>query len=89
MTIGLILLFKNLHSQGGFYYRIILPVSKASYGMYLGHMVALSAYSSLFRSLISSTPLVILTTAVCSFITTAIASVLIQRIPKIGKFIIG
>ena len=89
MTIGFIFLFKNIRSQGSFYTRVVLPVSKASYGMYLGHMVALSAFSALFRSLIPSTPLVILTTAVCSFVTAAIAAVLIQRIPKIGKYIIG
>lgn len=89
MTIGLILLFKNIHAQGVFYNRIVLPVSKASYGMYLGHMVALSAYSALFRPLIPSTPLVILLTAVCSFVTVAVAAVLIQRIPRIGKYIIG
>lgn len=89
MTIGLILLFKNIHAQGVFYNRIVLPVSKASYGMYLGHMVALSAYSALFRPLIPSTPLVILLTAVCSFVTVAVAAVLIQRIPRIGKNIIG
>ena len=89
MTIGLILLFKNIHAQGAFYNRIVLPVSKASYGMYLAHMVALSAYAGLFRSLIPSTPLVILTTAVCSFVTVAIAAVLLQRIPKVGKYIMG
>ena len=89
MTIGLVLLFKNIHTQGVFYKRIVLPVSKASYGMYLAHMAVLSVYAGLFRSLIPSTPLVILSTAVCSFITVAIAAVLLQRIPKIGKIIMG
>mgnify|MGYP003291596370 FL=1 len=89
MTIGLILLFRNIHASGAFYNRIILPISKASYGMYLGHMVALSAFAGLFRSLIPSTPLVILATSACSFVTVAIAAVLIQRIPGVGKYIAG
>lgn len=89
MTIGLILLFRNIHAQGAFYKYVILPISKASYGMYLGHMVALSAFAGLFRALIPSTPLVILATAVSSFATVAIAAILLQRIPKIGKYIAG
>lgn len=89
MTIGLILIFKNIHAQGIFYNRILLPVSKASYGMYLAHMVALSSYSALFQSCMTSTPLIILSTAVCSFVTAAVAAPFLQRIPKIGKYIIG
>lgn len=89
MTIGLTLLFKNIRAQGAFYKRIVLPVSKASYGMYLGHMVALSVYATLFRDMIPSTLLIILSTAVCSFITVAIAALLLRRIPVVGKYIIG
>lgn len=89
MTIGTLLLLRNVNSSGKFYRHVILPVSKASYGMYLGHMVALSAYSTLFRSLLSQTPLVILLTAVSSFVTVAVVAVALQRIPKVGKYIIG
>lgn len=89
MTIGLVLLLKNITSCGKFYKKVLLPVSKASYGMYLGHMVALAAYAGLFRSLIGSTPLVILATAIASFVTVAAIAVAVQRIPKVGKLIIG
>lgn len=89
MTIGAVLMLKNIRSCGKFYARVLLPVSKASYGMYLGHMVALSAYSGLFRSLIPSTPLVIIITAIASFVTAAVVAVVLQRIPKLGKLIIG
>ena len=89
MTIGSILMLKNIRSEGKFYNKVLLPVSKASYGMYLAHMVALSAYSGLFRSLIPSTPLVILSTAVATFVTVAVAAVAIQRIPEVGKLIVG
>lgn len=89
MTIGLILVLRNIKSSGKFYRNIILPVSKASYGMYLGHMVALAAYSALFRSILGSTPLIIISTAVCSFVTVAVIAVAIRRIPKVGRYIIG
>lgn len=89
MTIGMILLLRNICCSGKFYARMVLPVSRASYGMYLGHMVALAAYSALFRSLMSSTPLIIISTAVCTFITVAVVAVALQRIPKVGKYIIG
>lgn len=89
MTIGLVLMMKNITASGAFYSRVLLPVSKASYGMYLGHMVALAAYSSLFRGIMGSTPLIIISTAVCTFVTVAVAAVLVKRIPVIGKYIMG
>lgn len=89
MTIGAILLIMKITSCGKFYEHVIVPVSRAGYGMYLGHMVVLALYSSLFRSVIQSTPLVILSTAGASFITTAILAVIIRKIPVVGKFIIG
>jgi hypothetical protein len=36
-----------------------------------------------------TTPVEIMASAVCGFIATAIVSVAIQKIPKIGKYIIG
>lgn len=89
MTIGLIFMMKNITASGAFYRRILLPISQASYGMYLGHMVALAAYSSLFRGIMSSTPLIIISTAVCSFVTVSVVAVLVRRIPVIGKYIMG
>ncbi|MCQ2177224.1 MAG: acyltransferase family protein [Bacteroidales bacterium] len=89
MTIGLILVLRNITSSGKFYERIILPVSKASYGMYLGHMVALSFFSALYRGMIVSTPLTILATAFSSFAVVAVVAVLVRKIPVIGKYIIG
>ena len=99
MTFGLILLLRLCTSSGKFYSRIVLPVSKASYGMYLCHMLILAKFASLFRSAlgigadgclgIATTPVEILLTAVCSYICVAAVSVILQRIPKAGKFIIG
>ena len=99
MTVGWILLFRKFTWNGGFYQRILLPISKASYGMYLCHMFVLVFFSGLFLGTfrtgneglfgIWTTPLEILLTALCTFLTTAIVCTLIQRVPKVGKWLIG
>lgn len=99
MTVGWILLFRRCQASGKFYSKVVLPVSKASYGMYLCHMLALAAFSSLFRSVwgigaegafgFFTTPVQIVLTAVCSYICVALVCVLVGRIPKIGKLIVG
>ncbi len=99
MSVAWILLFKKVRSEGSFYKRILLPVSKASYGIYLMHLLILVPISGAFRDLLGSgsegilgfwtTPVEILASAITAFICTAAVSVLLQRIPKAGKYIIG
>lgn len=99
MTVGFILLFKRCNCSGRFYEKVVLPVSKASYGMYLCHMLALGSFASLFRSVfgigengilgVMTTPVQIILTAVCSYACVAVFSVLVQKIPKIGRILIG
>ena len=99
MTVALILLFRKMTAAGGFYRRVLLPVSQASYGMYLAHLLILVAFSDLFRGALGvgeagvlgvwTTPVEILLTAVCSFVTTAVGAVLVRKIPLVGKWIVG
>lgn len=99
MTVGWVLFFKGLGSVSAFYEKVVLPVSKASYGMYLSHMLFLAFFSGLFRNLwgvgdqgvlgACTTPVQILLTAVCSYVCVAVFSVLVQRIPKLGRWIVG
>ncbi|MBQ0096308.1 MAG: acyltransferase [Bacteroidales bacterium] len=99
MTVGWILLFRKFNSEGKFYRKIVLPVSKASYGMYLVHMLALSSYATLFRNAlgigtegclgIMTTPVEIIATAVCSYVTVAVICTMLQKIPVAGKWIVG
>ena len=99
MTIGWVLLFRKISSCGSFFRRILLPVSKASYGMYLCHMIVLAAVSGWLRSSLGTglegqlgiwtTPVQILATALLTFLATAAFSVAVQRIPKVGKWIVG
>lgn len=99
MTIAWVLLFRKIKSGGRFYERVLLPVSKASYGMYLCHMLLLGAISAWLRTALGTgndgvlgvwtTPVQILSTALLSFVGVALFSVLVRRIPKLGKWIIG
>lgn len=99
MTIGWILLFRKIKSSGCFYKKVLLPVSQASYGMYLSHLLVLVPLSGLIRGWLGSgiegtlgvwtTPVEIILSAVSAFACVAMGSVLIRKIPKIGKFIMG
>lgn len=99
MTIAWILLFRKIKCAGLFYDKILLPVSKASYGMYLSHLLILVPISGAIRGWLGSadagllgfwtTPVEILLAAVLAFLCTALVSVAVQRIPKLGKYMIG
>ena len=99
MTIAWILLFRKITAAGWFYDKILLPVSKASYGIYLCHLLVLVPVCGWFRGLLGSgaegiigfwtTPVEILVSAVCAFLITAGISVAIRKLPKIGKYLIG
>lgn len=99
MTIGWVLLFRKITQGGNFYEKVLLPVSKASYGMYLCHMVLLIYVSTWMRESLQlgadgvlgiwTTPVQILCATAITFTGVAIFSVFVQKIPKIGKWIIG
>ena len=99
MTVAWILLFKKIKADGCFYQKVLLPVSKASYGIYLSHLLVLVPVCGAIREWLGSaetgvldfwtTPVEILLSAVIAFALTSVASVLIQRVPKIGKCIAG
>lgn len=114
MAIGWVLLFRKIgdamesrwnrdtadeHRRGAFYSRVLVPVSKASYGMYLCHMLVLAYVSGALREWLGiadggrlgfwTTPTEILLTAIATFAVTAIVCTLIQRIPRVGKWLVG
>ena len=99
MTIAWVLLFRKISSGGRFYEKVLLPVSNASYGMYLCHLLLLGIVSEWLRTSLGvgiagvlgvwTTPVQIAATALLSFTGVAIFSILIRRIPKVGKWIIG
>lgn len=99
MTIAWILVFRKISAGGKFYEKVLLPVSRASYGMYLSHLLVLVPISGAVRTWLGTglegclgvwtTPVEIILSAVSAFVCVAAGSVLIQKIPKIGKYIIG
>ena len=99
MTVAWILLFKKVKSSGCFYNKVLLPLSKASYGLYLLHLLILVPICGTMREWLGvgaegvlgvwTTPVQIVVSAVTGFIGSAIVAILLQRIPKIGKYIIG
>ena len=99
MAVAWLLLFRKIKASGTFYQRVLLPISKVSYGMYLMHLLLLVPINGYFRSWLGSgtegvlgfwtTPLQIVLSAVISFICVAIVCLLLQRIPKLGKYIVG
>lgn len=99
MTLGAVALLIKIKADGMIYQRLIVPISKASYGMYLMHLMLLPVVSNILRQALGigtdgllgfmSTPTIILATAVITFVLTAFVSVIIQHIPKIGKYIVG
>lgn len=99
MAVGWILIFRKIKNSGKFYEKILLPISNASYGMYLCHMLLLGIILGWLRSSLGlgeegilgiwTTPIQIISAAMLSFISVAIFSVIIRKIPVIGKWIIG
>ena len=100
MAIAWILLFRKIEGTDRFYDRVLLPVSKASYGMYLCHLLLLSVISGWIRNSLGlgadgvlgpvwTTPVQIFAIAILSFTGTALFCVLVQKIPKVGKWLIG
>lgn len=99
MTVAWILLFRKIKNEGGFYKKVLLPVSKASYGVYLSHILLLVPIGGTVREWLGSgdegllgfwtTPVEIVLSAVLAFVAVSALSVLIQKIPKIGKYIMG
>ena len=99
MTIGWILVLRKVKGDGAFYKTVILPVSKASYGMYLCHMLLLGIISAWLRAALGlgtdgvlgvwTTPVQVFGTSLLSFVGVAVFCVLVQRIPRVGKWIVG
>lgn len=99
MAIGWILLLRKIQADGTFYRQVVLPVSQASYGMYLSHLLVLVYVSAWLRNTLGlgtegvlgiwTTPVQILLTALGSYLIVALACILLQKIPRLGKILIG
>lgn len=99
MAIASIMMLRKVTASGTFYNKVLLPVSRASYGMYLIHMIVLASVSGMLRDAFGvgadgtlgmwTTPVQIAGTALLSFVTVAVLAVVVQRIPRVGKYLMG
>ena len=89
MAVGYFLIARKMNKGGWIYDKVVVSISKASYGMYLMHIFFLCFFTVVIREQISCTPIAILSIALSSYITSFIVAKLISLIPKIGKWIVG
>ena len=89
MSFALFMLFTTI--KGGtdswFYHKVILPISTASYGMYLMHMLILPHWFGLYNTLLPAW-LTIPATAISTYICSFVISWTISKLP-FGKYIVG
>ncbi|MCH5236706.1 MAG: acyltransferase [Muribaculaceae bacterium] len=99
MAIGWIFMFRRINAGGKWYSKLIFPLAKASYGVYLCHMIILAYVSQLIREWLGTgadgiigfwtTPAEIVLTAVLTFTLASAFSHLVGKIPGIGKYLMG
>lgn len=86
-VVGYFLIIRKLDFSGAFYRFVVRPLSEASYGTYLMHMLILAVLVKFFENLTPCVPLAVFATAATTFIVASLCSVLLRRIPFIGRFI--
>ena len=85
-TIAAFMVFRKLGSDGVFYRFVVRPVSEASYGMYLMHMLVLTPVSVALIPRMS-TPLAIVSTALVSYAASAFVAIAVRKILVVGKWL--
>ena len=90
MATAWILIFRKIKAEGKFYEKVLLPVSKASYDVYLMHLLILVPVCGFFRNLLGSgadgilgfwtTPVQILASAVTAFVCSSALATVLRRI---------
>lgn len=85
LTLGFFLLLRKCQSTGWGYRNIIMPISRASYSMYLMHIFFLCFFCTELRLVMDSTPLIILLTCLFTYVSSFLVSHILRRIPVVGK----
>jgi surface polysaccharide O-acyltransferase-like enzyme len=83
---GAFLVIRKLNSRLALYRNFIKPLATASYGTYLAHMLVLVPVLALIRPHFS-TPVSMLLSAVVTFVLASLISIVLRRIPLLGRFI--
>ena len=87
-VIGYFLVLRKFVADGWLYAKAIRPLSEASYGTYLMHIIVLVFLAEHLKGSVP-TPLAIVLIAVGSFAVSSVAGIVIRKIPFVGKWIVG
>lgn len=87
-TVAYFLVIRKIKCDGWFYKMFVFPLSKLSYGMYLMHMFVLTPVFAMVSRWSSSTPVVMVASALITFIFCALLCRLISFLPK-SKYLVG
>ena len=87
-VIAYFLILRKFTLDGWFYEKVIRPLSAASYGTYLMHIMVLVVLAEHLKGSVP-TPLAIVGIAVGSFAVSSVGSVVIRKIPFVGKLVVG
>ena len=87
-VLAFFLVIRKFTARGWLYEKVIRPISEASYGMYLMHIVILVVFVEHLKGSVP-TPVAIAGIAAGSFVISSVASIIIRKIPVVGKFVIG
>ena len=87
-SVALFVLARKFTADGMFYRRVVLPVSEASFGAYLIHILILVPVSTALKGSMPM-PLCVFCVAAISFLASIVASCAARRIPFVGKWLMG
>lgn len=87
-VIGYFALLRLCRGDGAFYQRLVKPLSEASYGAYLVHILVLIPIVNTLKPHLP-TPLTIVASAAICLVASMAISRGIQKIPRVGKYICG
>lgn len=87
-TIALFMVFRKFDFAGRFHERIVRPLSEASYGTYLVHILVLTWLLPHFKGRLP-TPVAMLALAAATFALASAVSFVGRRIPVVGRRIFG
>jgi len=87
-VIAYFLILRKLNVAGWFYERIIRPLSAASYGVYLMHILVLVVLAERLKPAVSTSAAIFLM-AVGTFAASSLVALLLRQVPFVGRRLVG
>ncbi|MCQ2389569.1 MAG: acyltransferase family protein [Kiritimatiellae bacterium] len=87
-VVGWFMVFRTFAGAGRLYRRLVLPLSKASYGTYLVHMTILLTLLPHFKAHLP-TPVAIVSLGLTTFAAASLVSLAGRRVPRVGAWLFG